>query len=280
MPGGSGLPENDTDEAPRADGESAAGESGPVKRDVARLHWSALWKDAKAPVIVVTLTVVMSFASLLVSIFSLHDASSQYDGSQEQALLSIVVSISQEKQDSLQSDLRTLADAQEADMIIEQLPQGAVPSVEKYQVGMALETGYDSQPALVLLQEAATEASDPVAAADSWRGAADVLYKLNRYKEAEYDIARARAAINARNATVPAAEDNIAYTDFFDITLRTSIRPVSLADCKAAASDWSEAERTMGQYPYAIPGALEAEQELAVSAANKYCHALLPDPPG
>jgi tetratricopeptide (TPR) repeat protein len=279
MSGDTELPDGVANKVPSDAEEPGATEVAYTKNTGSRIRWSILWRDAKAPIIVVALTLAISAASLAVSIRTQVESSDQYERSQQQALLSIVVSISQENQNSVQSSLRLLADGQEAETIIEDLPKGDVPSVEKYQVGEALEAGGDFQSALTLVQEAAKEASDPVTTADSWREAANILYKISRGSEAESDIAKARNAINAKNLDAPAEEDNIAFTDFYDITLRTGVRPAGSSACKAAADDWNEAQQDMGIFPQTIPSTLESEEMLAFDAANKYCNALLPNPP-
>jgi hypothetical protein len=279
LSGDSELPEGVTNKVPSDAEGPGATEVAYARNTGSRIRWSILWRDAKAPIIVVALTLAISAASLAVSIYTQVDSGDQFERSQQQALLSIVVSISQENQNSVQSDLRLIADGEEAENIIEGLPEDDVPSVEKYQVGEALEAGGDFQSALTLLQEAATEASDPVTTADSWREAASILYKISRGSEAESDMAKARNAINAKNTDVPSEEDNIAFTDFDDILLQTGVRPVGSSACKAAADDWNGAQQEMGIFPLTIPSALESEEMLALDAANKYCHALLPNPP-
>lgn len=189
-------------------------------------------------------------ASIVLSLYSAHLVGQQNSNAQQQELVSLVTDIEQGQQaatapNGASAALIALGEAEEANSIIASLHSN-VSSAEKYIVGIALEDGDDYQPALTLLTSAAKEGSDPRTAADAWRAAAAVLYTLDMNRQAESDMDLARGSYTGKYVTWVSRENNIAFTDLFDVPYQASIGQCSFAESK----EWNKAAQLIQSYYY------------------------------
>jgi len=218
------------------------------------------------------LAIVSVVASIVVGLYSAYLVRQQNGNAEQQELVSLVTNIEQGQQaatgpNGSSAALTILGEAEEANNIIVSLHSN-VSSPEKYIVGSALEDGQDFKPALMLLTSAAKEASDPRTTADSWRGAAAILYKLNMNSQAEKDINQARESFSekGKDVTQVSQDNNIAYTDFFDVPYQAAIGQCSVAE----KQEWDTASQLIQNYyskhhHYYLLGGNNAKQA-AVSA--------------
>lgn len=191
---------------------------------------------------------IAAAASIVLSVYSAHLVGQQNSNAQQQELVSLVTDIEQGQQaatgpNGSSAALIVLGEAEEADAIIASLHSN-VSSAEKYIVALALEDGDDYQSALMLLTSAAKERSDPRTTADSWRAAAAALYTLNMNSQAEKDIDQAKESYSENGVTWVSQENNIAFTDLFDIPYQASIGRCSFAESK----EWDKAAQLIQSY--------------------------------
>jgi hypothetical protein len=241
-------------------------------------------KAAKASTVVAGISTVVSLVALAVAVYSVFIARQENDYAERQSLLSLVTNIAQEPQlqaqaavslkaDSsqlhgvdVQIQLTALGEGEEADNLIQQLPGSAVSSVEKYQVGLALEDGEDYKPALGLLRDAAKEASDPRTAADAWREAARILYILGLSSRAEHDITLAESAFNRPDVPKISMKNNRADTELFDVQYQVFI------SCSTAMSEWNQGTGIVKTYASSLSVPLKSQEMAAKQALVKTCH--------
>jgi hypothetical protein len=229
--------------------QAAKGALGPVEK--AQIKESRATQRATGIAIVsLGLATVSAIASIVVGVHSADLVSQQNGNAEQQELVSLVTNIEQGQQaatgpNGSSAALTILGEAEEANNIIASLHSN-VSSPEKFIVGSALEVGQDFKPAFVLLTSAAKEASDPRTAADSWRAAAAVLYKLNMNSQAENDIVQAKESFSGRgeDVTLVGEENNIAYTDLFDVPYQASIGQCSVAE----KQEWDQATQLIQNY--------------------------------
>jgi hypothetical protein len=196
------------------------------------------------------LAIVSAVASIFVGAYSAYLVRQQNGNAEQQELVSLVTNIEQGQQaatgpNGSSAALTILGEAEEAANIIASLHSN-VSSPEKFIVGSALEDGQDFKPALMLLTSAAKEASDPRTTADSWRGAAAVLYRLSMDSRAEKDIIHAKGSFGGKgkDVTPVGLENNIAYTDLFDVPYQASIGQCSVAE----KQEWDQATQLIRNY--------------------------------
>jgi hypothetical protein len=241
-------------------------------------------KAAKASTVVAGISTVVSLVALGVAIYSVLIARQENDYAERQSLLSLVTNIAQEPQlqaqatvslkaDSsqlhdvdVQIQLTALGEGEEADNLIQQLPPSAVSSVEKYQVGLALEDGDDYKPALALLRAAAKEASDPRTAADAWREAARILYILGLSSRAKHDITLAEGAFNRPDVPRISMKNNQADTELYDVQYQVFI------SCSTAMSEWNQGRGIVKTYASSLSVPLKSQEIAAKQALVKTCH--------
>ncbi len=202
--------------------------------------------------------------------YSAHLTEQQNNNAQQQELVTLVTAIEQEQQAATEPNgasaaLIVLGEAEEANNIIADL-HSDVSSVQKYIVGVALEDGDDYQPALTLLTSAAQENSDPRTTADSWRAAAAILYTLNMNPQAENDIKQALGSYSGKYVTKRSIENNIAFTDLFDIPYEAFIGRCSFAE----NSEWDNAAQIIKKYHHLLSGPNAIMD--ATSASNALLH--------
>src|ERR1700733_2965376 len=231
------------------------------------------------------LAIVSAVASIVVGLYSAYLVRQQNGNAEQQELVSLVTNIEQGQQaatgpNGSSAALTILGEAEEANNIIVSLHSN-VSSPEKYIVGSALEDGQDFKPALMLLTSAPKEASDPRTTADSWRGAAAIFYKLNMNSQAEKDINQARESFSGKgkDVTLVGQENNIAFTDFFDVPYQASIGQCSVAEKK----EGNEAAQLIQNYysknhHYYLLGGNNAKQ--AAVSAQKALHTFCKVSPG
>ena len=241
-------------------------------------------KAAKASTIVAVISAAISLLALGIGGYSLYISHQQNDYTERQSLLSLVTNIAQEPQlqaqaavslkaDSsqlhgvdVQIQLTALGEGEEADNLIQQLPGSAVSSVEKYQVGLALEDGDDYKPALGLLRDAAKEASDPRTAADAWREAARILYILGLSSRAEHNITLAEGAFNRPDVPKISMKNNLADTELYDVQYQVFI------SCSTAMSEWDQGRGIVKTYASSLSVPLKSQEMAAKQALVKTCH--------
>lgn len=206
----------------------------------------ATQRATKVAIFSALIAFISAVGSIVLSLYSAHLVGQQNSNTQQQELVSLVTDIEQGQRAANEPDgssvaLVVLGEAEEANNIIAHLHSN-VSSVEKYIVGLALEDGDDYEPALTLLTNAAKEKSDPRTTADSWRAAAAVLYRLNMNSQAENDINTARESYIG----VPGVseENDVAFTDFFDIPFQVSIGHCSFAE----NGEWDMAAQLIENY--------------------------------
>lgn len=188
------------------------------------------------------LSVLAAGASIIIGNHSAQLARQQNDNTQRQELVTLVTDIAQGQQgsssangNSVSAQLTQLGEAEEANNIINGLPPADVSSVERYIVGTGLQGGEDYQPALMVLKKAAQEASDPRTAADAWRGAAAISYKLGLTSQAENDTNLARTSFYRPGVLEFNKNENVAYTDLFDVYFQIYYK--APMDCSAAVNE-------------------------------------------
>jgi tetratricopeptide (TPR) repeat protein len=241
-------------------------------------------KAAKASTRVAVVSTLVSLVALVVAVYSVSIAQQENDYAERQSLLSLVTNIAQEPQliaqaavslkasstqlhdVDVQIQLSTLGEGEEADNLIQRLPNSAISSVEKYQVGLALEDGDDYQPALTLLTGAAREASDPRTAADAWREAARIYYTLGLNSKAEHDITLAEQAFNGPDVPQVSIENSLADTEFFDVQFQVFIK------CSAAMKEWDQGIHEIGMNPSSLSIPLKIPETTAKQALVTTCH--------
>jgi tetratricopeptide (TPR) repeat protein len=222
---------------------------------------------------------LLSVISLGVSGYSAYLTGQQNSNAQEQELVTLVTDIAQGQQqgssttvnvNGISVELTQLGEAEEAENIINSIPS-RVSSVERYVVGTGLEDGEDYQPALALIQAAAVEASDPRTAADAWRAAAEINYKLGRTSQAQSDINQAMGSFDKYRDFGFYNNSNIAYTDLFDVYYQLYYR--TPADCSKAINEWNGAADLIMHNKNLLSGsnATTAENN-AGNALAKVCH--------
>jgi hypothetical protein len=218
-------------------------------------------------------SLAVSMISLIVSFYSAYLTGQQNSNAQQQELVTLVTDIAQGQQGSstvnvngISVELTQLGEAEEADNIINSIPSH-VSSVERYIVGMGLEAGKDYQPALKLVMEAAMEGSDPRTAADAWRAAAEIKYKLGSDSQAESDIYLAKRSFDKPDVLKFDKENDIAYTDLFDVYYQAPI------NCSAAINEWHEAAGLIKENKNLLsgPNATATEKNAGNALANT-CH--------
>lgn len=212
------------------------------------------------------IALISAAGSIVLSLYSAHLVGEQNTNAQQQELVSLVTDIEQGQRTAAEPNgssaaLVVLGEAEEADSIITSLHSN-VSSVEKYIVGLALEDGDDYQPALMLLTSAAKEKSDPRTTADSWRAAAAVLYRLTMNSQAENDVDMARNSY----VGVPGVneQNDIAFTDFFDIPFQASIGHCSFAENE----EWDRAAQLVKNYHQKFHHSLVSGSNAIADATN------------
>lgn len=237
-------------------------------------------RAAKGSMYIAAVSAVISLlaigAAVLIGLVQVHLVGQQNNNAQQQELTTLVTDISQGQQaastsntegTNLSPELTVLAEAEEANNIIDGLPSSDVSSVERYVVGQGLEDGDDYQLAIQLLTEAAQEKTDPRTTADAWRGAAAAWYALGSDKQAESDINQARVSFNIFGVTIFSRASNIAFTDLFDIFYRAPI------DCSAALNEWDQAAQlTQADHYILNNGNSSGDYRNDVKALKDSCH--------
>ena len=234
-------------------GEPQAPKGIPSPVEVAQIKESeATQRATRIAIGSLVLAIVSAVASIVVGLYSAHLVREQNSNAEQQELVSLVTNIEQGQQaangpNGSSAALTILGEAEEANNIIASL-HSSVSSPEKYIVGSALEDGQDFKPALTLLTSAAKEASDPRTTADSWRGAAVILYKLSMNSQAENDINQAKESFSGKgkDVTLVGQENNIAFTDFFDVPYQASAGHCSVAE----KQEWDKAAQLIQKYYY------------------------------
>jgi tetratricopeptide (TPR) repeat protein len=225
-------------------------------------------RESKATVISLVVACISLLGTIALGVYSAHLTNQQNSNAQQQELVTLVTDIEQGQQAATEPNgssaaLIVLGEAEEANNIIADL-HSDVSSVEKYIVGKALEDGDDYQPALTLLTNAAQEKSDPRTTADSWRAAAGILYSLDMNSQAENDINQAKESYSEKDVTERSKENNVAFTDFFDIPFQVSI---SIGRCSfAEKNEWDNAVQLMQKYHDLLSGSNAIAN--ATSASN------------
>ncbi len=215
-------------------------------------------------------------AAAVIGLVQVHLVGQQNNNAQQQELTSLVTDITQGQQasssststqgTSLSPQLAVLGEAEEANNIIDDLPSADVSSVERYIVGQGLENGDDYQLAIPLLTKAAQEKTDPRTTADAWRGAAAAWYALGSDSQAESDINQAKASFDISGVTNLSIENNIAFTDLFDVFYRASI------DCSVALDEWDQAAQlTQGDH-YLLTTSSSTDYRNSDKALKDTCH--------
>lgn len=241
-------------------------------------------KATRVSAIIAGISAVTSAVALGISLYAAHVAKQQNSNAQQQALVTLVSDIAQEPLSiaqaaesiknnpetlhnvDVQIELTELGEGEEANNIIQGLPNSDVSSVEEYQVGLALENGEDYMPALKLLTNAAQKASDPRTEADSWRVAARILYALGRNSKAEGDIKLAKNSFNGPDVTLTSKDNNIADTELFDISFQVSI------DCSTTMSEWDKATQIIAKNRAVLTGSLSMVEKTAAADLHARCH--------
>ena len=222
---------------------------------------------------------VLSIISAGVSGYSAYLTGQQNSNAQQQELVTLVTDIAQGQQqgssttvnmNGISVELVQLGEAEEAENIINSIPSH-VTSVERYIVGTGLEDGEDYQPALTLIGEAATEASDPRTTADAWRAVAGINYKIGRTSQAQNDIEQANRSFNGYPLLGFYNNSNIAYTDLFDVYYQIYYR--TPADCSQATNEWQGAAGLIMKNKNLLSGsnAIATENNAGNALAN-ICH--------
>lgn len=254
-----------------------------LERATARATVSAA-KATRISAVIAGISVVLSVFAVAVGFYSVHIARQQNLDAQQQELVTLVtdmaqgplniVQASEDIKDNpatlhnvdVQIQLTELGEGEEADSIIQSLPNSEVSSVEEYQVGMALENGLDNKPALELFTSAALKASDPRTESDSWRAAASILYALGDNSAAENDTALAEVSYNRPDVTTNDRENNIAYTELSDIQYQVFL------DCPTAGSEWNDATQIIAGNPNVLTNALIMTEQNAATDLIEKCH--------
>jgi hypothetical protein len=238
---------------PGTPGASQAPDSARSRVDEAQIQESTATKRAMWIALgSLLLALISAGATIFFTVKSTNLVKEQNSNAQQQELVSLVTDIEQGQQAATSPNgssaaLTVLGEAEEADNIIASLHSN-VSSPEKYIVGMALEDGQDFKPALTLLKSAAMEASDPRTTADAWRGEAAILYKLSMNPQAEGAISKARESFGGKgkDVTLVGQDNNIAFTDLFDVPYQASIGQCSVAENK----EWDTAAQLIRSYYY------------------------------
>jgi hypothetical protein len=228
-------------------------------------------KATKLAAIITAISLLVSVFAIGISIYAARLTRQQNINAEQQELLSTVTDIEQ-LQNSPQSFERTLADAESAQYIMNSLHNTGIPSVEEYEVGIALEKEAVFRPALTLVERAARGAPDPVDVAQSWREAANIQYTLRQTKQAERDMILARTAFTVSNSDMINVENNIAFTDFYDIPRISAIGPAEGSPgCRTSEAEWKEALQKIHQYPHILTPSVQHQEGIAKESLRNNC---------
>ena len=231
-------------------------------------------RATKYAAIIAAISLLVSASAIAISVYAAHLTRQQNINAEQQELLSIVTDIEQQ-QNSPQSFERVLADAESAQYIMNNLHNTGIPAVEEYEVGIALASGAAFQPALRLLENAARQAPDPVDVAQSWREAANIQYALQQNQQAENDMIFAKAAFTLKNSNMINVENNIAYTDLYDIPRRSAIDPNrGSQSCITSEAEWKEAIQKIDLYPGIVTSSVATQEKIAKEKLSTNCQYL------
>ena len=238
---------------------------------------------AVAAAIIALISAAISLATFTVNMKQENLTAQQNDNSERQELVMLVTDITQEPNNMAQAAesiknnrnllntvdsnilLSELAEGEEAYAIIQKLPGADVSSVEWYQAGVALLAGNDDNDALTAFENAANAHSDPRTEADALRNAAQIHYELGENSKAIVDIDRALGSFYTPGVTKVANENNMAYTEFFDIPYQVKLR------CSNALAEWQQANLT-ASYPGVESPTLEVAKTNAEDSLMTRCH--------
>jgi hypothetical protein len=248
-----------------------APESTPSPLDNAAIAES---KAVRTSVYIAAFSAIISIIALIIGLYSARLVSQQNTNAQEQALVSLVTDIVQSQPvlagtpQSNSLELKALGEGEVANSIITSLPARDVSSIERYLVAEVLEDGQDDQPALKLFVSAAQEASDPRTAADSWREAATILYALDENSEADHDIELSKIAYDVPDVTRSSFEDNLAFSDLFDIQYQVYV------NCSRAEDEWNEASKIIQENPSFLDEKFKSLEATDMPDLLQICHIL------
>lgn len=246
-----------------------------AERESKATVWSAV--VAGFSLVALAISIIVGIHSTQLAGQQNNDVQQQNSDVQQQELVTLVIDIAQGQQGSSPTNgnggfaqLAQLGEAEEANNIINSLPPSDVSSAESYVVGMGLEDGEDYQRALLLLEKSAQKAPDPRTASAAWRSAAAVSYQLGLTSQAEGYIKLAKGSFDRPRELVFNKDNDIAYTDLFDVYYQIYYPPV---DCSAAISGWNEAAGLIKENKNLLSGPSDVLTENnARNALANTCH--------
>ena len=228
-------------------------------------------RATKYAAIIAAVSLVVSASAVVISVHAANLTRQQNINTEQQELLSIVTDIEQQ-QNSPQSFERVLADAESAQYVMNNLHNTGIPAIEEYEVAIALESGAVFQPALALVENAARQAPDPFDVAQSWREAGNIQYALQQNQQAENDMILAKAAFTLKNSNMVNVENNIAYTDLYDIPRRSAIDPnKGSLDCTTSETELNEAIQKINLYPTIATSSVANQEKIAKEKLSTNC---------
>jgi hypothetical protein len=225
------------------------------------------WRDP--PVVVAVFALLVSFFTGVYAYSQVKVAREQATASEQQQLVSLVISIAQlnEASGSVTSPLSVsignrseeLVDGQAAAILINDLPPADVSTTEYVQVGKALADGGDFRTAISYFGKVRFSPQDPDSFANAMRNDAIVWYEIadNKFllprprladeNTAERDMVRAAGAYTSRRSLVELSDEveSIAFTYLVDASWQVLIT----GHCQTAEGDVIHALRTLLRDP-------------------------------
>jgi hypothetical protein len=209
------------------------------------------------------LSAVAAVAAAVIAVNQTHVAHEQSDSAALLSLSGLVSDISEQSSllakasdQSTEEAIRNtrLADAEEALVLVERLPNG-IPAIDSYEMGGAFQAEDDNPHALASYERAVRDANDPHIRSSALRAVAALLFQQPHradQRRAREDMSAAYAAYAGQPyVSVTAVRANEAFTDEFDVghgpSLSCSQSPQAVAALTRARRELREAKVVYGE---------------------------------